>query len=328
MNNLSGGAVGQQLSDAKISETTMKRYRILKYPWHTGHDYELVKLPHDFFFLTETHRNWARSQRPIPSQVTWVPTSDSVETDCMILHLDQWSFDEPAKRFLFLRYRDSYSGPKIVINHGSNAVDGMPSDVLATLVEGCYMVCNSATALRYWGMEQSRHIMHGMSPEEWAPTNYGRPEVLVIQPYSSAHGIVRNIAGIEKAEQFVPITWIGRDVRFDSFAKFRHFLQSSSIYFNPSYASANPRSRTEAMLTGLAIVTTASNGEEEYIENGRNGFCSNDFDELIEYLIYLHKRPDEVRRLGIAGRETAQRVFNIDRFISQWNDLLSDILDQ
>lgn len=305
----------------------MRRYRLLKYPWHTGHDYELTKLPHDFFFLTETPREWAVSQRPIPDGVTWVPTSDSVETDCMILHLDQWSFHEPSKRFLFLRYRDSYPGPKVVINHGSNLVDGMGSETLADLLGDCYLVCNSQTACRHWDIERSRHIMHGMSPDEWPATNYGRRDVLVIQPYSTIHSKVRNLEGIERAERYLPITWIGRDVRFDSFAKFRHFLQSSSIYFNPSYASANPRSRTEAMLTGLAVVTTANNGEEEYIENGRNGFCSNDFDELIDFLIYLRDRPEEVRRIGMAGRETAQKYFHIDRFISQWNSLLTDLLE-
>lgn len=305
----------------------MNRYRILKYPWHTGHDYELTKLPHDFFFLTETHREWAVSQRPIPKGLTWVPTSDSVDTDCMILHLDQWSFHEPSKRFLFLRYRDSYPGPIVVINHGSNLVDGMSSETLADLIGDCYMVCNSQTACRHWGIERSRHIVHGMSPEEWPATNYGRRDVLLIQPYSTIHGEVRNLDGIARAERYVPMTWIGRDVRFDSFAKYRHFLQSSSIYFNPSYASANPRARTEAMLMGLAVVTTANNGEEEYIENGRNGFCSNDFDELIDFLVYLIDRPDEIRRIGMAGRETAQEYFHIDRFISQWNDLLSDLLE-
>ena len=80
------------------------------------------------------------------------------------------------------------------------------------------------------------------------------------------------------------------------------------------------------MLTGLAIVTTNSHGEDEYIENGVNGFCSNDYDELVDYLDYLYRNPDQVAKIGQAGRATAQKVFHIDRFIEQWNRLLTDVL--
>jgi glycosyltransferase involved in cell wall biosynthesis len=79
------------------------------------------------------------------------------------------------------------------------------------------------------------------------------------------------------------------------------------------------------MLTGLAIVTTNSNGEEEYIQNGVNGFCSNDLDELIDFLLYLRAHPQETRRIGQAGRKTAQDVFHIDRFVQQWEELLGEL---
>jgi hypothetical protein len=303
----------------------MRRLRILKYPWHTAHDYELAKLPHDFYYLTNTYRVWETSVRSLPDNINWVASQREIETDLAILHVDQWSFLEPAKRFLFLTCRDSYPGLKIVINHGCNLVDGCSSAVMAELVKDCFMVCNSSTAQRLWGIPRSRFIRHGMSPEEWPSTDYARHEVIVVQQYSHLHAEFRNNKGIERAERFVPIRWVGRDIKFNSFNKYRHFLQSSSIYFNPSYASPNPRARTEAMLTGLAIVTTNSNGEEEYIQNGVNGFCSNDFDELIDFLLYLLEHPQEARRLGQAGRRTAQEVFHIDRFVQQWEELLGEL---
>lgn len=302
----------------------MKRYRILKYPWHTAHDYELAKLPHDFFYLSSTPRQWNRDHRPIPAGLRWVASHNSVPTDLMILDVDQWTWQEPAKRYLFLRFRDAYEGPKIVINHGSNMVDGCSSETMRELVNGCYMVCNSPTALRLWDVPDSRYIRHGFSPEEWPATDYARHEVLVVQAGGRLHTNVRNVEGIARVEQRLKVNWIGRDRRFSSFNKYRYFLQSSSIFLQPSYASANPRSRTEAMLTGLAIVTTNSNGEDEYIRNGINGFASNDFDELIEFLEYLLANPDQVRKIGRAGRETAQQIFHIDNFVGSWNDLLGE----
>lgn len=313
-----------QLQRELTSAIRMNRYRILKYPWHTAHDYELAKLPHQFFYLLNTCRAWNTSQRPMPGNIVWVTGFDEVETDLAIFHLDQWSFLEPAKRFLFLRCKESYPGRKIVINHGCNMVDGCSSEKMAELVEGCFMVCNSSTSLRLWNIPNSRFIRHGMSPEEWPSTDYARHEIVVVQHYSDLHAAFRNNEGIKRAEEFLDIKWVGRDVNFDSFNKYRHYLQSGSIFFNPSHASPNPRARTEAMLTGLAIVTTNSHGEDEYIENGVNGFYSNDIEELIDFLLYLKSHPKETRAIGQAGRETAQKVFHIDNFVRQWNELLRD----
>ena len=132
----------------------------------------------------------------------------------------------------------------------------------------------------------------------------------LFRAYSKIHAGYRNTEGVEQAERFVDITWIGRDRRFDSFNKYKHYLQSSSIFFNPSFASPNPRARTEAMLTGLVVVTTNTHGEDEYIENGINGFCSNDLGELIDFLIYLKNNPRMTTKIGQAGRATAQKVFS------------------
>ena len=316
------------MSDATEAarEPERRRYRILKYPWHTAHDYELTKIPHDFFFLSSTPRRWATEQRPVPPSVTWVDGPDDEPTDVMILHLDQWAFQEPAKRFLFQHYRDVYSGPKVVINHGSNMSDGMSSEVLAELLGDAFMVCNSETARRLWNYPKSRYVRHGMSIEEWPQTHYGNHNILLIQPYSKMHAATRNLDTIQLLEKHLPVVWIGRDKRFRSFNQYRHYLGSSSIYFNPSYASANPRARTEAMLSGLAVVTTNANGEDEYIENGVNGYCSNNVEELIEYLARLYEDPDLVRQIGAAGRKTAQEVFNIDQFAAQWDEVLDTVV--
>ena len=216
--------------------------------------------------------------------------------------------------------------PKIVINHGCNIVDGFSSKICRDLVDGCWMVCNSTTALQRWDVPRSRFIRHGMSPEEWPSTDYGHNNIVIIQSFSQRHKAYRNVDGIARAEQTVDFVWVGRDVRFESFEAYRHFLGHCSIYFNPSYASPNPRARTEAMLSGLAVVTTNSHGEDEYITTGVNGFASNDFDELIEALVYLRNNPNEAKRIGQAGRRTAREIFHIDRYIEQWNDLLEEVL--
>ena len=129
----------------------MKRYRILKYPWHTAHAYELAKVPHDWYYLDCTYREWSLRQRPVPGNVRWVPNHHAVETDVMVLHVDHWTVDEPAKRHLFHAFKDAYSGPKIVINHGCNLVDGCSLEAMADwfAAEGVTDVVMEATG-SYW----------------------------------------------------------------------------------------------------------------------------------------------------------------------------------
>lgn len=305
----------------------MQRYRILKYPWHTPLDYEMSKLPHDLYFLNNSTRRWATEYRPIPKNISWVGSVSAVDTDVLILSIDQWTFDTPSKRSLFEFMKRSYSGPKIVLNLGSNMVDGCTPEELRSLVDGCLMVCVSSSTTKQWGYPRTHYILHGFSPEEWPQTNYERNEILVTQPSRDFQRRYRNLDGILQAQQKVPLTWIGRDQNFHSFGEYRNYLAGSSIYFNCAHASCNPLARSEAMLCGLAVVTTCCHGEEEYIRNGENGFCSNDLEELIDYLVYLREHPEVTQRIGRAGRETASKVFHIDRYIEEWNNALRDSIN-
>jgi hypothetical protein len=303
------------------------KFRIGKVPWHTGHDYELTKFPVEFLIVSDTHRRWALSQRPVPENVTFVTSEELAQADLLILHVDQWIFQEIDKLRVFRRYLE-VNVPKIIINHGSNMVDGCSSEDMRALVNGHKVVCNSVTALSLWQIPNSIYVRHGMSPEEWPQTNYGRQNIVITQPFSKIHTAYRNSEAIVsfEARTGIKLDWVGRDHRFDTFDKYRAFLSKSSIYFNPSFASPNPRARTEAMLCGLVPVTTDSHGESEYIENGVNGYCSNNIDELFECLIDLSNNPRKCMKMGMAARRTAQRVFHISNFISQWRSAIAQVL--
>lgn len=306
-----------------------KRPRVAKIPWHTGHDYELAKTGVDFLLVSDTHRQWATHQRPIPTNVTPIALANIQSADLLILHVDQWTCQELDKLTIFKRMFE-IDLPKVVLNHGCNMVDGCSSAAMRDLVGDTLVVCNSSTAHALWDIPNSRYILHGMSPDEWPKSNYGRQNIVVTQSSSRLHETYRNNSAINDFEDAtgIRIDWIGRNFAFDSFAKYKSFLSRSSIYFNPSYASPNPRSRTEAMLCGLVPVTTDSHGERDFIQNGVNGFCSNDMKELHEYLAYLHRSPDVVRTMGNAARETAQRHFHIDRFVGEWEGLIGSLLNR
>jgi hypothetical protein len=300
---------------------------ILKYPWHIAHDYEIFKLPHNFQMLNGTHREWANAYRPFPGNVDFVYDVNQLESDLMILHVDQWLFREPDKLLLFKKFNNAYQGKKIIINHGCNLVDGADSRQMQDLLGDNFVVCNSSTANEMWGLSNSRYIHHGLSPDEWTPSNYGNNNIIVIQPPGKMHEAFRNNKAVENYESKYNkrVNWVGRDKKFNCFGQYRSFLSTSSIAFFPSYASPNPRARTECMYSGLVLITTNSQGEDRYIENGVNGYASNNMNELYEYMEFMHQNPEEVRRVGMNARKTAEKFFHIDRFLQEWELLISDV---
>ncbi len=306
------------------------RPSVVKYPWHIGHDYELFKLPFDWSLIADSSRSWASRQRPLPAGVRLIPAHRANEADLMILHVDQWILGEVEKRNLFEFWRERFPGPKIVICHGCNLVDGCSAEEMQAFLGDFPVVMNSPTALKLWGLPNSRFILHGFDPDEWPQTNYASNRVAVIQAFhGKRHQAVRNNAAVEQAEAAgVELAWVGRDpdLKFADFDQYRAFLAQSSIFFNPSHASANPRTRAEAMLCGLAVVTTNSHGEDAYIVHGENGFCSDDIDELIACLQRLQADPDLTRKIGQAGRETARERFHIRRFQAEWRDLVAEVI--
>ncbi|MEM7010860.1 MAG: glycosyltransferase [Verrucomicrobiota bacterium] len=306
----------------------MQRPRLVKYPWHIGHDYELFKLPFDWSLLTDTSRSWASKHRQLPEHVRQIASQHADDHDLMILHVDQWILDEIEKLSLFEYWRDRFPGPKIVLNHGTPMVDGCTPEEMRQLVGDLPVVTNSPSAEQLWELPNSRWILHGFSPDEWPQTTYENEKVIVVQAYQGRHLEFRNNAAVEQAEAAgVSIEWVGRDCKFTRFDDYRRYLGKGRIFFNPSHASPNPRTRAEAMLCGLAVVSTNCNGEAGYIENGVNGFCSNDMDELIDWLRQLQDDPELARQIGEVGRKTAQEIFHIDRFQEDWIALVDSQLN-
>ena len=48
--------------------------------------------------------------------------------------------------------------------------------------------------------------------------------------------------------------------------------------------------------------------------------------ELRDQLRFLVHNPEEVRRIGAAGRRKAMQVFHIDRYLADWQRLLGAVV--
>jgi hypothetical protein len=258
----------------------------------------------------------------------------------------------------FKKLRESLSIPMVAICHGTPQFYGQylkdykgadygqvieeERKKLVDYLGDILVVCNSHQAQREWGFRNSKVIWQGFDPVEFPQATYRKGitslgKSIEERPYYRGLALYQQtIAKLPTALMPQALTVSSPDLSYDpntnqyAYAKYRCYLDALcqySVYFNPTQRSPMPRSRGEAMMCGLVTVSANNHDVDMFIKNGENGFFSDDPEELAEFLLFLCKNPDKTKQIGRQSRQTAQDIFNHDRFLLQWQSLISDIID-
>jgi hypothetical protein len=309
----------------------------------------------DFGLLINYTRRWDEKNRPIPKNCSWVTHYEKGKYDLAILNIDQ-QCSNPAlnKSILTKQMKQSIREvdkevPIIFINHGtpvypemfpdgtkeSNYISNQLREEILKIVAPDYMVVNSHQAKKDWNYENSRTIIHGMEAKEW---NYNEEKEPRVATFVSQAGIgdryynrsylvgimeeLRDKYGIHLQWINTPGCWSAKNIK-----EYKEFLGKTLIYFNPTFASPMPRSRTEAMLSGCCIVTTPQHDADSFIDSGENGFLvpHNNVELTAKLIANLMDNYKVAKEVGIKGRETALKLFNRERYRKDWETLLNDL---
>jgi glycosyltransferase involved in cell wall biosynthesis len=330
-----------------------KRLRVLKSPWHTAHDHDLIeglKGIADFDLLTNYTRRWDEKNRPIPENTKWITHFEKGKYDFAILNIDQQCSNPDLNKSILTKQMKEVikeiepSLPIVFINHGTPVYperypDGTSENKFISeqlkkeildIVGDDFMVVNSFQASKDWG--KGYPIIHGMEAKEWIDTPEKEPRVC---SFVSQAGIgdryynrpfLIDVMDYLKEKYGISLQWINTPNCFNAkgIKDYKEFLGKSLVYFNGTYASPMPRSRTEAMLSGCCIVSTGSHGASDFIQDGYNGFLVPDDNveyagDLIAKLITNYKLAKEI---GQRGKETAIKLFNRERYVKDWTDFI------
>lgn len=335
-----------------------KRLKIFKSPWHTAHDHDLIMAladVADFSLLINYTRRWDDKNRPLPENTEWVTHYEPGKYDLVILNIDQQcSLPGLNKAVLTQQMKQAVrevdpNVPVIFINHATPVYpEAFPDASKATnyiseelkkqildIVGGEFMVVNSHQAKEDWGYEKSRAIIHGMNPDEWIYSEIREPRSCTyVSPagigdkYYNRSFLIQVMENL-KEKYGIQHQWIGTAGCFQNknIKEYKEFLSKSLIYFNPTFASPMPRSRTEAMLSGCCIVTTPEHDADSFIQDGVNGFIvpSNNPYYASELIARLIDNYDIAVEVGKRGRETAMKIFSRERYRQDWINLLTDL---
>jgi hypothetical protein len=97
--------------------------------------------------------------------------------------------------------------------------------------------------------------------------------------------------------------------------------QAASVFLNTSLISPVPTAMLEAMSVGCPVVTTSNCMLPQIIQDGINGFITNDPAQMRKRLTELLRDKELAARIGQAGRETVIHKFGDSLFIQRWNEV-------
>lgn len=264
----------------------------------------------------------------------WIHYYEEGKYDLAVLHLDQQCVDEElqkrGKASLYMHINEVIKDiPKIVIQHGTpyypeKFTKEFMIQEIKKLIGDNVMVVNSNTAAKQWGF--GTPIIHGLDPEEWFDLTKEPRIVTVISPAGLDKYYDRTFLRAVRErleEQSIMMCHITVDFRASSWDEYRRLLGSSLIYFNPTRESPMPRSRTEAMLSGCCVITTPHQDADTFIEHGVNGLiCKRNPDHVIKLINWCMDNYKEAIKIGQKGKETAKKVFSMERYQNDWKKLM------
>lgn len=310
--------------------------------------------------------SWAFEQRPMPANSRFVPIQKIREKDydIAVLHFDENVLDwqntnnvlDASWGAAFKYFMEEVRLPKAAICHGTPQFYGQynnqnvdPQLLMKTIeparerlveyMKDTLVVCNSFQAQSEWQFKKSQVIWQGFDPTEYQPAKFEQGilslgRAMQERPHYRGYDIYRSVFDKIPLEHH-PKPFKVEEPPYDkntnryANAKYTNYVNAVrdyAIYFNPTIRSPMPRSRGEAMMCGLTTVSLLNHDVDLFIKNGLNGFYSSNPEELREYLMFLIKNPEANRKIGLQGRRTSMDIFNHDRYLNAWSNLIRDHL--
>jgi len=196
-------------------------------------------------------------------------------------------------------------------------------------------VFGSHTAARAWGFDGDRDdvtVIHSpVDTDLFSGWEGGDGKVLtVVDGYTH-----RPEAGFDvwrEVTRGLGVNPVGDSPGFSEAAKsgqqLAGFYQRASTFLNTEECRTTPVALMRAMAVGCPIVTRGSPIVEELIENGVNGYVTNDPAEMRSHLEALLADQARARSLGEAARQSAVRLFSEQSFATKWTEVFRDTVDR
>lgn len=182
------------------------------------------------------------------------------------------------------------------------------------------------------GSLETRVISHGVTDTGLSWTGE-IPKGLVVINNLPSRGRLIGFDLYNQAKREIPLDVIGMGNETIGGYEVLHpglpeFIRRYRFIFNPIRYTSLGLAICEAMMSGMPVVGMATTEMSVTIQNGVNGYVHTDISYLIEKMKLLLENREEAERIGNAARETAKSLFNIQRFVCDWECTFSEVIER
>lgn len=311
----------------------MQRLRILTWHIHGSYLHTLTQSPHEFYLPVKPGKpegyggrlpgfSWGDNVHDVPAAAV-----RDLEVDCILFQSqrnylqDQHEILSPAQRQL----------PRLYLEHDPPREH--PTDTRHVVKEpGVLLVHVTSFNDLMWdsGDTPTRVIDHGVIPTHDIHYTGEIPKGIVVVNGLRSRGRRLGLDVFEQVRQQVPLDLVGMDAAAlgglgeVSHADLPALLSRYRFFFHPIRYTSLGLAVCEAMSLGLPIVGLATTELPTVVENGVSGYVHTDLQVLIRQMQDLIANPALAQQLSVGAKRQAERRFNLDRFIRDWNAVFAE----
>ena len=338
------------MSISQISSITRRATRtddeplnILTFPTHERYEQGLSKTNNNFYaYTSEGSKEWNTDYSPVPKNYHILDKKMgdnqlplNVDLDLVLCH----TYDQNL--VIASQISDYLSVPLVILCHILPDIRMSPDQQTDT-IRRCQSIQSDAHVFisdysrRRWGRTgfDSHVIKHGLDTEFWCPKEGSEKEhhALSVVNYWASRDWCCGFNLWQRVIENIPYKVAGDNPGMSTAARsleeLRSFYRSCKVFVNTSIHSPVPTTLVEAMSCGCAVVSTKNCMIPEVIEHGKNGFMSNDEEELKKYINMLLEDESLRESMGREARKTIVESHNLDRFTEDWNSLFNKVVEE
>lgn len=319
------------------------KLNILTFATHERYEENLCKTGHNFYSL-KYGKEWDTTYAPVPENYHIVDNIPSwVDIDIVLSHTScnriQVAHD------LLCGVQGLSNQIAVPILRHCHVLPDVRFDVAQETLQFASVPVDANSFIsnfnqKSWGYsdENSTVIEHGVDTDFWwnADESLQQPVILSVVNDLPNRDWCCGFELWKKVVHDLPYKLVGKCTgKYENFSQpaknkeeLREHYRTSKVFLNTSLHSPVPTVLLEAMACGCAVVSTANCMIPDIIENGVNGFISNDPNELRACCKALVNDSGLLRKIGVNARRTILEKYNLNKFVDNWNSLLFSTIEK
>lgn len=179
------------------------------------------------------------------------------------------------------------------------------------------------------------YIPHGFDPEEFRPMDIGKNgRILTVASVFERRG---RLLGFDDWKHVSDKTGLcdlaghgdeglSESIGTFSVPKLVEVYNKYNVFLNTTIKSAMPRSRAEALMCGLPVVTTNNHGINLYLKNELNCLFADNRSDMEKAVKRVLSDKELADSLSHYGRQAAMKHFNINKYRERWHEAFREAL--